>query len=41
MTEEAAELEALLDLFEEHLDVPAAAVEVAHEADPKVRPRRG
>ena len=32
VTEETAELEALLDLFKEHLDVPAAAIEIAHGA---------
>lgn len=30
MSEETAELEALLDLFEVHLDVPAEAIEIAH-----------
>ncbi|MEO8617648.1 MAG: hypothetical protein ABI600_21145 [Luteolibacter sp.] len=37
MTEETAELEALLDLFEKHIDVPAAAVEIAHGARAPLR----
>lgn len=32
MAQEAGELQALFDLFEEHLNVPAAAIEVAHRA---------
>ena len=32
MSQKAAELEALLDLFEKHFDVPAAAIEITHRA---------
>ena len=30
MTEESAQLDSLLDLFEKHSDVPAEAVKIAH-----------